>query len=160
LSDAPDTHVLSLLFALAIIPIALWAGWSLLGRRAGWCCAVLAACNPLLTYYAQETRMYTLAALLALVATACFVHAFVLRRRRYLVPFAVALILLLYTHNWGLFFAVGTVIATAVCVSVTEDRRKVVVDSVVVFGSVALIYLPWIPTIISATAGNRQVHVT
>ena len=30
-----DTHVLSLLFALLTIPSALWAGWTLFGRRGG-----------------------------------------------------------------------------------------------------------------------------
>src|SRR5437868_3193704 len=29
------THALSLLFGLLTIPIAMWAGWSLFGRRAG-----------------------------------------------------------------------------------------------------------------------------
>ncbi len=51
------THVLSLLFALATVPAALWAGWSLFGRRTGWVCAALAALSPYLAYYANETRM-------------------------------------------------------------------------------------------------------
>lgn len=51
------THSLSLLFALAAVPTALWAGWSLFGRRTGWVCAALSALNPFLAAYANETRM-------------------------------------------------------------------------------------------------------
>ena len=41
------------------------------GRRAAWIAAVLAALNPYLTQYAQETRMYSLVVLLSLLATCC-----------------------------------------------------------------------------------------
>ena len=33
-TDEASTHALSLLFALLMVPAALWAGWSLFGRRA------------------------------------------------------------------------------------------------------------------------------
>src|SRR4051794_23668457 len=59
-SGEAATHTLSLLFALLAVPVALWAGWSLFGRRAGVVAAVLAAVNPVLSAYAQETRMYSL----------------------------------------------------------------------------------------------------
>ena len=38
----------------------------------------LCALNPFLTAYGEEARMYSLMALLALLTTACFLHAFVL----------------------------------------------------------------------------------
>src|SRR4051794_19314985 len=94
------THSLSLLFAIATVPAALWAGWSLFGRRAGLICGVLAAVNPLLSAYAEETRMYSLMALLGLLAAAALVHVFVFRRRAYLALLIPMLAALLYTHNW------------------------------------------------------------
>ena len=54
-----------------------WAARSLFGARAGWIAALLAALNPFLTYYAQETRMYSLSALLGLLVATTFLHAFV-----------------------------------------------------------------------------------
>src|SRR5437588_5679133 len=99
------THELSLIFALLTIPVAYWAGASLFDRLTGLICAGLAAGLPYLTTYAQETRMYALMALLALIASAAFVHAFVRRRRRYLPVFVVAMAASLYTHNWALFLA-------------------------------------------------------
>ena len=47
-----------------------WAARALFGDRAAWIAALLAALNPFLTYYAQETRMYALVALLSTVVTA------------------------------------------------------------------------------------------
>ena len=84
------TRALSLLFAAAAVPAAWWAPAAAAARA-----AIVAVC-PLLTYYAQEARMYTLVAVLSLVATAAFV-------RRRPVVLAVALTLLLYTHTWGVF---------------------------------------------------------
>ena len=63
-----STHVLSLAFALACIPAAYWAANELFGRLAGWICAGLAAIDPYLAAYGQETRMYTLLALLSIFA--------------------------------------------------------------------------------------------
>ena len=76
-SSESATHAMSLLFGLLTIPAGAWAAWSLFGRRAGLIAAVLFALNPFITAYSQETRMYTLMALLGLLATAGFIHGFV-----------------------------------------------------------------------------------
>jgi len=144
------THLLSLAFALAVVPVALWAGWSLFGRRAGWTAVVLVAVNPFISYYANETRMYSLVVLLGLTATALFVHGIVFRRRRYLPALAVCLALLLYTHNWALFFALGMGVAVLVRAGLQPDwamRRRTVVDGVLALGGAGLLYVPWVPSL-------------
>ena len=141
-------HALSLIFALMLVPVSLWAGWSLFGRRAGWILAVMAATNPYLSDYAREARMYTLVPLLALVATATFLHAFVFGRRRYLPLFAGSLVLLLYTHNWGLWFAAGAAAALVPCLRSATDRRRLKADASWTFAAVGLLYLPWVPTLV------------
>src|SRR5262249_59364720 len=55
-----STHALSLIFALATVPVAFWGADMVFGRRAGWFAAVLTALNPYISQYAQETRMYSL----------------------------------------------------------------------------------------------------
>jgi len=142
------THLLSLLFALGTIPTAFWAGRSLFGRRTGWTCAVLAAVSPFIAAYTNETRMYSLVVLLALVATATFLHSFVYRRRGHLTAFVLSLVLLLYTHNWGLFFAAGAGVAVVVCLLSSADRRPLLVDAVLAFGTSAVLYSPWVPTLL------------
>jgi hypothetical protein len=151
-SSEAATHTLSLLFALAVVPAALWAGWSLFDRRTGWMCALVAVFNPFLAFYANETRMYSMVALLTLLVTATFLHAFVFGRRRYLPAFVIVLTLLVYTHSWGLFLAVGAGAAVLACLAVGPDRRRMLVDAVLAFGAVGLLYLPWVPTLLYQVA--------
>ncbi|MDQ4130074.1 MAG: glycosyltransferase family 39 protein, partial [Actinomycetota bacterium] len=150
-SSNEAAHALSLLFALALVPVGLWAGWSLFGRRTGWMLALVAAINPFLAFYASETRMYSMAALLGLVSVTAFVHAFVFHRRGYLPVFAVAQALLMYTHNWGVLLGVGLAVAAVACFFIRSDRsdrRRVIVDASVAFGAVGLLYLPWVPSLL------------
>ncbi|HZU60266.1 MAG TPA: glycosyltransferase family 39 protein, partial [Solirubrobacteraceae bacterium] len=142
------THTLPLLFGLATIPVGMWAGWSLFGRRAGAIAAILFAFNAFLTQYAQETRMYELMALLGLIATAAFIHAFVHRRRPYLIVFAIALALMLYTHVWGVFFGAGAVLALIPVWRASDDRRGLVRDAVMAFVGAGVLFVPWLPNFI------------
>ena len=144
------THALSVVFAILTIPVAWWAGRSLYGPRTGWAAAGLAAINPFLTFYAQETRMYALVALLGLVTGAAFLHVFADRDRRYLPLFAAALTLLIYSHNWGLFLGAGTFVAAAWLwrSASPEDRRPLVRDALIGYGAPALAYLAWLPTLL------------
>lgn len=142
------THALSLLFAVAAIPTAYWAGSSLFDRRTGLICAVLAAGAPYLTSYAQETRMYALMALLSIVVAASFVHTFVRRRRSAIPVFVLSLAAALYTHNWGLFLGAICAVAYLWCLWNRADRRAMLRDGAIAFGAVALLFLPWVPTVL------------
>ncbi len=142
------THTLSLIFALLTIPVGYWAGRSLFSERAGWFVAVLFALNSYLTTYAQETRMYSLLTLLALVTTASFLHAFVFRRRGYLPVLAVSMALLVYTHNWGAFLIAATLLAFAVLVWRSDDRRALIRDGALAYGGALLLFAPWLPTLL------------
>jgi hypothetical protein len=140
------THAFSLLTSTLAIPVAMWAGWSLFGRRAGLMAAVLFASNAFLTNYGNETRMYSLMALLGLLATAGYLHGFVYRRRRYLILFAVAQAAMLYTHSWGIFFGVGAAIGLIPVWLASDDRRGIVRDGLLSFAGAGILFLPWLPT--------------
>ena len=146
------TGAMSLLFSAACVPVAFWGGSSLFGRRAGWFCAVLTAANWQIIRYASETRMYSLMALLSLLATFAFLHAFVFRRRGYLPVFSIALCAMLYTHTWGVFFVVAAALATGVCLATTSDRRGVVIDALLAFGAAGVGFLPWVPNLLYQAA--------
>ncbi|MBV9605332.1 MAG: glycosyltransferase family 39 protein [Solirubrobacterales bacterium] len=139
------THALSLVFGLLCIPAGMWSGWSLFGRRAGLYMAVLCALGTFLTAYAQETRMYELMALLGILETTAFIHAFVNRRRGYLILFAVCQALMLYTHAWGLFFGAGLLVALIPIWLVSEDRRGILRDVVLAYVAAGVLFLPWVP---------------
>jgi mannosyltransferase len=142
------THALSLTFGLLCIPAGMWAGWSLFGRRAGLYMAVLCALSTFLTAYAMETRMYELMALLGILETTAFIHAFVYRRRGYLILFAVCQALMLYTHAWGLFFGAGLLVALIPIWRTSGDRRGVVRDAVLAYVGAGILFLPWVPNFI------------
>jgi len=148
-SGEADTHAMSVAFAIFLVPVAWVGARALFGDRAAWIAALLAALNPFLTYYAQETRMYTLVALLSTIVAATFVVAFVQGRRRWLPAFGVALALLVYAHNWGVFLGLGTLAALVPIWRSSRDRRALVRDAAIGYGVAVLLYLPWIPFFIS-----------
>jgi hypothetical protein len=143
-----DTHALSVGLSVLLVPLAFMGGRAVFNMRAGWYAALLAAINPFLTYYAQETRMYALVALLSMAVSATFVLSFVQRRRAWLPAFAASLALLMYTHNWGLFLAVGTGAAFLALLAGDPDRRGLLRDAVFAYGAVAIVYLPWVPSLL------------
>jgi mannosyltransferase len=143
---------LSLLFALLAIPAAWWAGRQIWGSaKAAWFAAVLAAFNPFLAQYAQEARMYSLVALLAIPATTCFIRAYALeteKRRPWIAGFAVSVAAALYTHNWPIFFTLAGAVAWALLwvLAAKPRRRELLRDGLLGFGGLLVLYLPWIPT--------------
>jgi mannosyltransferase len=147
-SSESATHALSLLFGLLSIPLGMWAGQSLFGRRAGVFAAVLFAFSSFLTQYASETQPYELMVLLGLLAVAGFVHAFIYRRRRYLWLFALALTLMLYTQGTVILFWFGAAVALVPVCLASDDRRGILRDAAITFGAAAILYLPWLPTTI------------
>lgn len=147
-SSESATHALSLIFGILTIPVGAWVAYGLFGVRAAVIAAVLFAFNPFLTAYSQETRMYTLMALLGLLAAAGFIHGFIYRRRRWLILFTVCQALMLYTHAWGIFFGVGAALAVIPVWRASDARRALLRDAVFAFGAAAVLYLPWVPTLL------------
>jgi mannosyltransferase len=141
-------HGLSLLFGLATIPIAMWAGWSLFGRRTGIIAAALFAFSAFLTQYATETQVFELLALLGLLGAAAFLHAFVFGRRRYAILFGLVLVMLLYTSPWAFFFWVGAAVALIPVVRTSSDATAVLRDAGLAFAAALVLFLPWLPTLV------------
>src|SRR3954452_9553848 len=139
------TRSLSLLFALAAVPVAWWAGAAVFDRRAGVLAAAGAAGCPFLTYYAQETRMYSLVAVLSVLASASFVLAFVHGRRRHVWLLGLWLVLLLYAHNWALFLVAGM---GAGWLWLRREGRVEARDGALLAAGVALAYAPWVPSLL------------
>jgi hypothetical protein len=147
-----STHALSLLFGLLTIPIGMWAGWSLWDRRTGVMAAFMFAFSAFITDYSQETRMYSLMALLGLIATAAFLHAFVYRRRRYLIVFALAQSAMLYTHAWGIFFGLGCACCLLLLMRMSDEPAELLKDGVKGFVGAAVLFIPWLPNFLYQTS--------
>ena len=143
------TRALPLLFALLAVPVSCWAGTAAFGRRAGALAAAGAAGCPFLTYYAQETRMYSLVAVLSVLACASFVLAFVRGRRRHVWLLGLWLVLLLYAHNWALFLVAGM---GAAWLWLWREGRVEARDGALLAAGVALAYAPWVPSLLFQAA--------
>jgi len=144
-------HALSVALAALCVPAAWWAGRAAAGRRAGAILAVLVACSPFVSTYARDARMYTLVVLLALVCTGAFASAFGRRRRGHRFAFGVALALALYAHNWALLLAAGLLAAFAVLLGAAPARERPALlrDGLAGFGLAAVLYLPWLPSLLA-----------
>jgi mannosyltransferase len=144
------THSMSLLCGLLTIPIAYWGGYSLFNRRTANTAAVLFAFSAFITSYSQETRMYALMALWGLIATIAFMHGFVYRRRKYVIVFAVAQALMLYTHAWALFYGAGSLLSLVILYRISDDeaRKNLIKDGVLAYIGAGVLFLPWLPNFI------------
>jgi mannosyltransferase len=146
-------HALSLLFAVLAVPAAYWAARVPFGGRAGVVAAAIVALDPFAGTYAIEIRMYSLLLLVALLATGAFLRAFVADPgdRGWAAGFAVALAAVMYTHNWGLFFAAaaGLVWLGLVAATPAPTRRAVAVSGLIGFAGALVLFAPWIPTVLN-----------
>ena len=136
------THMLSVIFALGCIPLAYFAGRSVFSHRTGIVAAILAALDPFLTYYAQETRMYTLEAFLSIIVAWAYVNGILRGSKAWCVGLVLSLTALTYTHNWALFVCAGLAVTTVV---VARSHWKTF--ALVALG-VAVLYAPWLPTLL------------
>jgi mannosyltransferase len=152
-SSETATHALSVLIAVACVPVAWWLARTLWGARAAWAAALLTALSPPLTYHAEETRMYPLVVLLSLVVAGSFAGGLLAGRRWMVWLHAGALTVLAYTHDWFAFLAAAEAIAVAaLLVARRGERRSLARDAAIAFGVPALLYLPWLPTLLFQSA--------
>ncbi|MBL7199790.1 MAG: glycosyltransferase family 39 protein [Anaerolineae bacterium] len=131
--------------------MALIAGVYALGRRlgggvGGLSAAAFATCSPLLIYYAQEARMYSLLMALAVLSTyglARLIDA--PRDRRWWALYAVTACGALYTH----YFAALLILAQSVValIGLTARRQARWLGRWFLGqGAILILYLPWLPT--------------
>jgi uncharacterized membrane protein len=101
---------LSALAGVATVPVVYLAALELRGRRAGLLAAALVAVNPMMLWYSQEARAYSLFALLCAVSLLYCVRASRRGRRRDSIVWGIASGLALATH----YFAVFPILAEAI----------------------------------------------
>ena len=88
---------------IATVPVAYLLGAELSSRRAGIVAAALVAVNPMLLWYSQEARAYSLFVLLTALSLLYFVRALDRGRRRDSIAWGIASALALATHYFAAF---------------------------------------------------------
>jgi len=94
---------LSALAGVATVPVAYLIGTELRGRRAGLMAAALVAVNPMLLWYSQEARAYSLLVALCAVSLLYCVRALQGGERRDVTAWGVVSGLALATHYFAIF---------------------------------------------------------
>lgn len=136
---------LSALAGVAVVPAAYAAGCRLLGARVGLLAAALAACNPLLIWYSQEARSYSLLVLLSTLSLAAFARARLEPSARNLGAWVLACALALATH----YYALLAVAPQAIWLLAEHRRHR---GTLVALGAVAMCGLALVPLALSQNA--------
>jgi hypothetical protein len=97
---------LSALLGVAVVPVAYLVGREAVSRTAGVVAAALVAFNPLLVWYSQEARPYSLLVLLSGLSLLFFLRAIRRRGTRELWLWALVSALALLTHYFAAFLVV------------------------------------------------------
>ncbi|MDQ6836471.1 MAG: glycosyltransferase family 39 protein [Actinomycetota bacterium] len=129
---------LSALAGILTVPIGFAAGARLVSRRVGLITAGLIACNPLLVWYSQEARSYSLLVLLSSAALLAFVHLRVRPTPRWTVIWAVTASLALATH----YYAALTIVPQAIYLLARyrhTRRVRIAVGGLTVWGLLFLV---------------------
>jgi Dolichyl-phosphate-mannose-protein mannosyltransferase len=150
-SSATVLRWVSVVFALATIPLCYDLGRRLGGRVAGITAAVVAACSGMLAVYGTFGRMYALFAFAAALAADLFVRALDLRTQRAAVWAATAAWLLPAVHPYG-----GVVIGVEALVALAVWRGKPLRPAL----PVAAIGLALIPFLIADLRLANRFEVT
>jgi mannosyltransferase len=125
---------LSALAGVITVPVGYAAGAKLLSRRAGVIGAALIACNPLLVWYSQEARAYSLLVLLTSVALLAFAHLRIRPTRRWMIIWVVAAALALATH----YYAALAIVPEAIFLLARHRRSRQVLVGVLAIAACEL----------------------
>jgi mannosyltransferase len=129
---------LSAVVGVLVVPVAYAVGARLISRRAGVIAAALTACNPLLIWYSQEARSYSMLVLLTALSLLAFVWARDAPTPRVLTAWVLAAGLGLATH----YFAAIVVVPEAVWLLVVHRRRRAVQVAVAIVAVCGLTLIP------------------
>ncbi len=138
------THSLSL--ALRARLRSRWRmprGAAVFDRRTGFVCALLVAVTRTSRTTRRRRGCTQFESFLSLVAVLAYVNGILRGRRLWAVVLVPTLALMVYGHNWALFFCVALALAT-----VLYARERLRLFGLVALG-VAVLYVPWVPTLLS-----------
>ncbi|MGB9005085.1 MAG: glycosyltransferase family 39 protein, partial [Candidatus Aminicenantales bacterium] len=156
-------RALSLVFSLGTMTVLYSLGRKFFSRSVAVVVAALAAFSPLQIYYAQETRMYSLLALLAAGLLYFTIGAAVgssgqtavapaaLRRR--IIGMGLVGLLMLYTHTVALWFVAACFIVALYYAREQKTRTPVLLS----LAGMILAYLPWLFVLIKQVARQETV---
>ena len=167
--DTEFSHrALSAFLGIGLVAVTYSLGRQLTGsagRGAALIGAFLAAVNPALIYYSQETRMYELLAFLTLLSTLLLVHFLQDKSRRFALAIGYIIIAAagLYTHYFfpAVLLAQNLVYGLWLCGQRESGRAALWREArtwLLMMLATLLLYLPWLPIFFRQAGGRTSNH--
>lgn len=135
-------RVPSLLAGVATVPLVYVLGLRTVGREAALVGAGLFALSPLAIYYATEARAYALMTLLVVLSTLALLRAIETNDWRWWAALALLDAGAMYSHYTSVF------VLAAQAGWALFTRRELVHALLVAHAGAALLYLPWLPSLL------------
>lgn len=143
---------LSALVGTATIPAVYAAAKALSSRRAGLIAAGLTATSPLLIWYSQEARNYSLLVFLSALSFFFFARALEEQRgQRWLLAWALASALALTTH----FYAIALIVPTGAWLLARRPGPRL--DTAFGIGAIAVVGLALLPHVAARSGGSGWI---
>lgn len=101
-----STRLLSVIFGVLAVFMVYKLGRMLFDDETAAIASVLAAVSPFYIYYSQETRMYIMAAFLALTSMYCFLKLLEEKKYIYSIGYVISTVSLIYTHYAGVLIII------------------------------------------------------
>lgn len=139
----------SVLLSMLGIAVAFRLGKSLYSTRAGVLAALFYALHDLIKVLTQEVRHYPQQLLLSTLVLWMYWRFWKQPTRARGIVFVLSGAALLYTHYWGGFVLLGLAIHALI------TRRDQLRAFIIAYAGIALLYLPWIPVLISQITMER-----
>lgn len=144
--SALSIRTLSALFGILAIPVAYRWAMVLLGQRAAISTSWFTALGPLLIWYAQEARDYSLLLLVSLVSLLGIAHLITRPRFTWWAAFVIGTTAALYTHYGALLTISVQVLLAVVLAARSRTARGSWICMALGWLVVSLLYVPWLLT--------------
>ena len=143
-----ELRSLSALFGTAVVPVAFLIGRQLAGRRAGLVLAAFVAVNPMLIWYSQEARSYSLLVFFAALSFYFVLRALDRGEGRDLALWALSSALALCSHYFAAFPVAIEVLWLLVAL---RSRRGAVLTAILVPAAAGAALLPLLSAQVNST---------
>ena len=137
-------RALSALFAVGLVLLGFGPVLRIFGRTAAYVYTVLVIFSPGVLCFAQEARMYTMAAFFVLAAALYAVEAVQHGMRADFVRFGVSLVAAMYTHYFAL--ASSAIMSLLLLIYCAAKERRRLKPLLITLGAAAVAFLPWVPS--------------
>jgi uncharacterized membrane protein len=152
-----NTLTIPLIYVLAR---HLWPGRTFQSAFFAWLAALIIALSPLMVYYSQEARMYTLLVLEATLSSFLFLKILHhqdseqhrLHRKNFLLFFLFYILTAtaaLYTHYFAAFLLLAHAAFAGLVLWRRGWPRRLLRQILLMFGLTALLFGPWLPTLLA-----------